>query len=312
MLPQNPKVWVWKGIPFAKPPVGDLRWRAPEDPEPWEGIRPAKERPPECIQPKFDPPLTIQPETIGSEDCLYLNVYRPQTAEENLPVYVWIHGGGNILGDASGWFVEGLALKANIVLVSIQYRLGVFGYFTHPAFRSGGTTAENSGNFGTLDQIKALRWVRQNIAAFGGNPFNVTIGGYSAGGHNVAQLKISPLARGLFQRAVIQSDPWLAQSMAEIDKTANRTIDNALMMKDDVRDPKDVRRVRMEMTDDELVAFLRSVPAAELVKAHFSGRTNPVWSRVIEDGLVIPGNLHRVVESGRYAIRSHNHWGDRD
>ena len=178
-------LWVWRGLPFAKPPIGSLRWRAPEDLEPWEGVRTAKERAPECIQPKLAPPLTILPEATGSEDCLYLNIYRPQTREENLPVYVFLHGGGNVFGGAQGWYIQELARKANLVLVEVQYRLGPFGYFTHPIFRSGPPTAEHSGNFGTLDQIKALQWVRGNIAAFGGNPFNVTLGGHSGGGHDV-------------------------------------------------------------------------------------------------------------------------------
>ena len=212
-------------------PVGNLRWRAPEDPEPWEGVRAATKDPSECAQPRLASPLSVLPEAIGSEDCLYLNVFRPQTAEQNLPVYFWIHGGGNIVGGASGRFVQDLAAKASIVLVETQYRLGVFGCFTHPALRTARRSAETSGNFGTLDQIKALRWVRDNIAAFGGNPFNVTIGGYSAGGHNVAQLKICPLARGLFHRAVIQSEPWLAQSVAEVDDIADHAIDNALIMR---------------------------------------------------------------------------------
>jgi para-nitrobenzyl esterase len=293
-------LWAWKGIPFAKPPVGDLRWRSPEDPEPWEGVRAATKEPPECVQPKLQSPLSVLPETSGSEDCLYLNIFRPQTAEQNLPVYFWIHGGGNIVGGASGRFVQDLASKANIVLVETQYRLGVLGYFTHPAFRTARRTAEASGNFGTLDQIKALKWVRDNIAAFGGNPFNVTIGGYSAGGHNVAQLKISPLACGLFHRAVIQSEPWLAQSVAEMDDTANLTIDNALIMKGAAGNLKDARRARIEMTDIELAKFLRDVPASDLVNAYFSGRNHWIMSPVIEDGLVIPGHLHRVVESGRY------------
>ena len=124
-------------VPFAKPPIGSLRWRAPEDLEPWEGVRTAKERAPECIQPKLAPPLTILPEATGSEDCLYLNIYRPQTREENLPVYVFLHGGGNVFGGAQGWYIQELARKANLVLVEVQYRLGPFGYFTHPIFRSG-------------------------------------------------------------------------------------------------------------------------------------------------------------------------------
>lgn len=293
-------LWIWRGIPYARPPVGDLRWRAPEDPVPWDGVRAAKDHPPACIHPKVEPPLTILPEATGSEDCLYLNIYRPRTAKENLPVYFWIHGGGNVFGGASEWMLQDLAREANTVVVEVQYRLAVFGYFTHPALRSGKRTAEDSGNFGTLDQIKALKWVRENIAAFGGNPFNVTIGGYSSGGHNVSQLKICPLARGLFHRAVIQSDPWIAQSVADIDRTANRTIENALVIRKKAADLKDAHRVRVRMTDAELVNFLRRVPASDLVSAHFSGRADPVWSPVIEDGTVIPGHLHRVVESGQY------------
>ncbi|MHB8901189.1 MAG: carboxylesterase family protein [Thermoguttaceae bacterium] len=188
-----------------------------------------------------------------------------------------------------------------IYQTTIDRALGVFGYFTHPALRSEKVTPENSGNFGTLDQIKALRWVRQNIAAFGGNPHNVTIGGHSGGGHNVAQLKICPLARGLFHRAIILGDPWLAQSVAEIDRTANQTIENSLIIRKVAKDADDAHRIRMQMVDTELVSFLRSVPAAELLNAQFTGQPNPVWSPVIEDGLVIPGHLHRIVEAGHYS-----------
>ena len=294
-------LWCWRGIPYAKPPIGDLRWRAPQAPEPWQGIRPAKEFPPGCIQPKLAPPLTILPDVAGSEDCLYLTVYRPQTAEEDLPVYFWIHGGGNIFGSAEGWYVEDLVRKANIVLVEVQYRLGVLGYFTHPVLRSGASAAEDSGNFGTLDQIKALQWVKTNIAAFGGNPFNVTIGGHSAGGHNVAQLMISPLARGLFHRAVNQSGGWLAQTVACIDRTANRTIEKVLTRRGLAKGTQDAQQVIREMADSELGSFLRGVPASELVRDHFSGEANPVWSFVIQDGVVIPGPLLRVLESGQYA-----------
>ncbi|MHB8901191.1 MAG: carboxylesterase family protein [Thermoguttaceae bacterium] len=119
------KVWAWNGIPFAKPPVGDQRWRAPADPESWVGVRVATEYPPQCIQPRLAPPLTLLTETTGSEDRLYLNIYRPQTSEENLPVYFWIHGGGNVFGNAGGLYVQELDIvrKANIVLVEVQYRL---------------------------------------------------------------------------------------------------------------------------------------------------------------------------------------------
>ena len=298
------EVWAWKGIPFAKPPLAELRWRAPQDPEPWDGVRAAQEQPPKSLQPTMAPALTMLPEATGSEDCLYLNIFRPQTDEDNLPVYFWIHGGGNVFGSATGWYVQDLARKANIVLVEVQYRLGVFGYFTHPAFRSAKRGPESSGNFGTLDQVHALKWVRRNIAEFGGNPFNVTIGGHSGGGHDVAQLKICPLARGLFHRAVIHSEPWLAQSVADIDRTVNRTIENVLTATGAAGDPTGACRARMEMNDSDLVDFLRAVPASDLLKAHSADRPTqewfPVWAPVIADGTVIPDHLYRVVESGRY------------
>lgn len=296
-------VWAWKGVPFAKPPVGDLRWRAPQDAEPWQGERLATEDPPPCIQPTFSGVFEVQPETKGDEDCLYLNVFRPQSSEANLPVLFWIHGGGNVFGSAGDCCVENLARKANIVIVVVQYRLGVLGFFTHPALRADSNDIEDSGNFGLLDQIKALRWTKQNIASFGGNPFNVTIGGHSAGGHDVAQLTICPLASGLFHRALDQSGGWLAQSRSSIDETATRTITYALMSDDKVNDPLEAERLVQKMPSSRIACMLRSVPAKELLHAHNCHTDNsfPVWAFVIEDGVVIPGPLFRVIESGRYA-----------
>ncbi len=147
----------------------------------------------------------------GSEDCLFLNVWRPRTAERGLPVYVWIHGGGNSIGSASmtdEYSGTRLAHRSNMVFVSLNYRLGPFGWFTHPALREGTSAEDDSGNFGTLDIVHALRWIRDNIEAFGGDPGLVAVTGESAGGLNVLSLMISPPAEGLFHRVIAQSPPW--------------------------------------------------------------------------------------------------------
>ena len=198
---------VYKGIPFAAPPTGDLRWKAPQPVVPWDGVREADEFGAVCPQVTFPGTSSIEDSVVEmSEDCLYLNVWTPATSpEEKLPVMVWIHGGGFALGASSvpNYSGEFLA-KKGVVLVSIAYRLGALGFMAHPEL-----SAENergvSGNYGLLDQIAGLQWVQKNIAAFGGDPGNVTIFGESAGGISVSMLCASPLAAGLFQRAISQS-----------------------------------------------------------------------------------------------------------
>ncbi|HPO15304.1 MAG TPA: carboxylesterase/lipase family protein [Candidatus Hydrogenedentes bacterium] len=198
-------VEVFKGIPFAAPPVGQLRWQPPQPVVPWQGVRRCDEFGPSCPQsPRFLG-------TLGgktSEDCLYLNVWRPaETNGEKLPVMVWIHGGGFINGTGSIYDAENLAAQG-VVVVTINYRLGPLGFMAHPAL-----SEENpnnvSGNYGILDQIAALKWVRRNIAAFDGDPDNVTIFGESAGSMSVACLLATPLAQGLFHQAIMESGvPW--------------------------------------------------------------------------------------------------------
>ncbi|MCP4132959.1 MAG: carboxylesterase family protein [bacterium] len=201
--------FAWLGIPYAKPPVGDLRWKAPRDPEPWQGERDASEFCEPCTQ-YGGLILTLDSNTygkvVGSEDCLYLNIWRPQNNDKDLPVFFWIHGGMNSTGEAATSMYHGanLAKKHNMIVVSINYRLGILGWFYHTALQSG-NALDDSGNYGTLDMIKALEWLRENIAEFGGDPGNVTIAGESAGGYNVISLMGSPLAAGLFHRAVSQS-----------------------------------------------------------------------------------------------------------
>ncbi|MEK7266739.1 MAG: carboxylesterase family protein [Pseudomonadota bacterium] len=204
-------VMTWRGLPFAAPPVGELRWRAPRDPAPWEGRRDARDYASIC--PQLINPFNASEggkigQLQGSEDCLYLNVYAPAGAGAGapLPVMVWIHGGGNVWGSAKQFDPSSLVANENVIVVSVQYRLGPVGWFASEAIRNAAETADDaSANFGTLDLVQALKWVKQNIAAFGGDPDLVTIFGESAGGQNVATLLASPLAKGLFQRAIIQS-----------------------------------------------------------------------------------------------------------
>ncbi|WP_121119863.1 carboxylesterase/lipase family protein [Croceibacterium ferulae] len=196
----------WKGIPFAVPPVGPLRWRATQPVQDWTGIRDATEYASDCMQEPFPSdaaPLGTEP----AEDCLYANVWRPaEAANGRLPVVVWIYGGGFVNGGASPPTYAGAAIAGRGVLfVSFNYRVGRFGFFAFPQL-----TAENAddgllGNYGFMDQVAALGWLRENVAAFGGDPGNVTVIGESAGGMSVHNLVTSPLARGLFHKAVVMS-----------------------------------------------------------------------------------------------------------
>jgi para-nitrobenzyl esterase len=192
---------VFKGIPFAAPPVGDLRWREPRPVKPWSGLRDATAFSSRCMQNGQD----------ISEDCLYLNVWTPEwPPKSRRPVMVWIHGGGNFAGSGSEPVFDGEAFaRRGVVLVTANYRLGVFGFFAHPEL-----TAESShhasGNYGLMDQIAALKWVRDNITRFGGDPRNVTVFGESAGALDVNVLMTSPLGKGLYARLIGESGPVVA------------------------------------------------------------------------------------------------------
>lgn len=194
----------WLGLPFAAPPTGRLRWRAPQAPASWDGVRRAREAGAACLQPDQytfgDESLTARPGS--SEDCLFLNVVRPADDTRGLPVMVWLHGGGFFGGNGATAALDGHALvERGVVLVTVNYRLGRLGFFGHPSL--GGDVA----NFGLLDQVAALRWVRANVAAFGGDAANVTLFGGSAGAMSVNALMSSPVADGLFDRAISQSAP---------------------------------------------------------------------------------------------------------
>ncbi len=215
------KVELYAGIPYAKPPVGELRWREPQDPDAWNGVLTADHFAPMCMQPVDTPIYNSLRQIIGyhdyrislsdnyrpavSEDGLYVNVWKPAGKVENLPVLVYIHGG--TLQTGQPWFGDyagtGLARKG-VIVVNLGYRLGVFGYLADEGLKAEsehGTT----GNYGLLDQIKALEWVQKNVAAFGGDPNNVTVAGESAGSASVSAICTSPLAKGLFQRVLLES-----------------------------------------------------------------------------------------------------------
>jgi para-nitrobenzyl esterase len=214
------EIAVFKGIPFAQPPVGPLRWRPPQPNAPWSGIRDAAKPSRPCMQSlqgvdSFVAPLaaaygvTYSPQQLDpSEDCLYLNAWTPKLQPGvHLPVMVWLHGGSNRIGSGTEPAYDGASLASRgVIVVTINYRLGVMGFFAHPEL-----TAESphhsSGNYGLLDQIEALRWVKQNIAQFGGDPENVTLFGESAGSVDATTLMASPLAASMFRRVIAESGP---------------------------------------------------------------------------------------------------------
>jgi para-nitrobenzyl esterase len=274
------KLTVFKGIPFAAPPVGNLRWKAPRPVEKWEGIKPATEFAPAAVQGGAPP-------SGKSEDCLYLNVWTPaKSARDRIPVLVWIHGGGFSYGATSepGYDGEKLAGKG-VVLVSIAYRLGVLGFLAHPEL-----SAENpegvSGNYGLLDMIAALKWIRKNIAAFGGDPERVTIFGESAGGIAVSMLCASPLARGLFQGAISQSGgsfgpPRLTTCPGE----------NMKLLKDAEQAGVDY----MKNAGASSLAELRKLDADSLPSGWTTGSSWPII-----DGRVIPDDQYNLYEAGDY------------
>ena len=270
-------VHVYKGIPFAAPPVGKLRWRPPQPVPPWDGVRQCITFGPWCPQPR-----QIVGREFGetNEDCLYLNVWAPaQRPDAKLPVMVWIHGGGHTTGSGSASYYNGEKLaRLGVVVVTINYRLGPFGYLAHPLL-SKESERGVSGNYGMLDQIAALGWVQRNIAAFGGDPGCVTIFGESAGAVSVCRLMVSPLAKGLFHRAIAQSggahgrNRHLRQTwygMEPMEKVGERL----------------ATALGCDQADDPLAA-LRAVSAEQLLEA--SRPSQGLFGKGIKFGPVIDG-----------------------
>jgi para-nitrobenzyl esterase len=315
---------VWLGIPYAAPPVGPQRWRAPAPPPRWDGVRDAVAPASPCVQyaSRFggleDLPRGAP---AGAEDCLYLNVYAPRSATPGtgrLPVMVWIHGGGNVVGHA-GFFDGGnLAAREDVVVVTINYRLGPFGWFRHPALRDAGASElDRSGNFGTLDQVRALEWVRDNAEAFGGDPGNVTVFGESAGGTDVFALLLAPPARGLFHRAIVESGnlffgaPATAEGFVDDPQPSHPNASGEaaarmLVAAGGAADRVAAKAKLAAMPPEETAAWLRSQPAYDVMRAFpiaASGEMVDV-PRMFRDGTVLPAE-DPLVALGRDAGHAH-------
>jgi para-nitrobenzyl esterase len=238
----------FKNIPYAAPPVGELRWRPPQPAQNWQGVRDASRFGQACLQPTVE---GLNAELIpGSEDCLKLNVYTPKSGKnlpvKNLPVMVWIHGGGLQTGSATEPYYEPIALIGqSVIVVTIDYRLGKLGFFAPKALaEEAAKNDEPVGNYGIMDQIATLKWIRENIAGFGGDPNNVTIFGESAGGRSVTWLMTSPAATGLFHRAIAESaqqTPLRGQTEERYSLVPARELDERYIASLGVQDLQELR-----------------------------------------------------------------------
>src|SRR5688572_7243401 len=271
---------IYMGVPFAAAPVGELRWRPPQPAMPWKGTRQATTFAPACMQQGVSMPGEKPPTT--SEDCLYLNIWSPaRSADERLPVMVWIHGGGYSNGSASMPLYWGDKLaQRGVVVVTIAYRLGPLGFLAHPELTAE-SARKSSGNYGLLDQIAALEWIQRNIAAFGGDADRVTIAGQSAGAMAVSMLMASPRAKGLFHRAIGQSGGLFEP----LQIAPQYLLTNA---------ERDGRKYVSSLKADSIAA-LRKRPAAELL----TGTANRVSHPVIEPH-VLPAPPYEAFVSGSY------------
>ena len=287
----NGTVHQFLGIPFASPPIDTLRWKAPLEPNAWSGVLIADEYAPVCPQKKFeqgDTTYTLE----GEEDCLYLNIWTPQAAA-NLPVMVFIHGGGNQQGGAyqiSGgtelYSGKNMAERGEVVVVTIQYRLGPLGFLVHPGLEEENASAK-SGNYAVLDQILALSWVKNNISAFGGDPSKVMVFGESAGGLNIGNLLTSPLASGLFQRACIESAAPVVNDYEDAKQKGESFVNGFIN----------------SGSNSSKISFMRSLPADSLVNdlenPTAGGFLQMNWQPVV-DGIVFPDFPINRFQSGNF------------
>lgn len=300
----------WLGIPYAASPVGDLRWRAPQPPEQWPQQLAALKSTPACAQSWsfLAGEIGELGDVVGSEDCLYLNITAPRqlgvaASETKLPVMLWIHGGANTAGSARLYRGQNIAADQQVIFVSINYRLGPLGWFSHSALRNTAINPEDaSGNYGLLDIIAALQWVQSNIQAFGGDANNVTVFGESAGGRNVFGLLASPLAKGLFHKAISQSGSTRTESQARAENfvdaqqpgwpnSSNEVLAQLLINQKTATDRDEAQIDLNSMADKAIAALLRQQTPEMLIKATMQLMDQPSILRIpqlFRDGHVLP------------------------
>jgi len=281
----------WFDIPYAQPPVGDLRWRAPRPLSTPNNIIVEKSAT-SCVQEASNYGGIIGEGIVGTEDCLYLDIRAPKDfADKNYPVMVWIHGGGNVSGHKDYYNYSNLVAEKNVIVVTINYRLGALGWFSHPAIQGLQEGFDKSSNFGSLDIIEALKWVRSNIAGFGGNPDNVTIFGESAGAHNVYTMLATPLSKGLFHKAIAQSAYTISNS---VEDAYNHQDANAYVTQGSWRMVEDLlgaqgEQSQTQKTPEQLHAILKSASPGSLLALYIDkpGIIN-YQPLTTNDGIVIP------------------------
>jgi para-nitrobenzyl esterase len=323
--------YAWKGVPYAQAPVGALRWKAPLDPQPWSDVRPARQFGNACAQygriygpganNRHDATIgTTLNQAVGHEDCLFLNVWRPAGRENRLPVIVFIHGGSNVSGYTADPVYDGAALArtANAVVVTVNYRLGIFGWLDLPQLKGGTDAADDSGNFATLDTLKALQFVNRNIAGFGGDPGNVTLMGQSAGAIDVYALLVSPLAVNakpqLFHKAIALSGglslpsnlpPGSLPTMNPVSTAraqGNALLHHLLIADGKAADTASAQAYAATLTNAQVADYLRAQTPARLLQVLLT-RLAPLGlagSGPIPEGSVVPADAIAAINAGRY------------
>jgi para-nitrobenzyl esterase len=280
-------VAVFKGVPFAAPPVGDLRWQPPMPPTPWDGVRKCDKWPASPMQGKPVPfrmwteEFIAPPEPL-SEDCLYLNIWTSAKSEnEKLPVLVWIYGGGFVSGSGACAVYDGEDIaRQGVVYITINYRVGIFGFMAHPELTNESKN-KNSGNYGLMDQQAALAWIQKNISAFGGDPSRVTIAGQSAGSMSVNALVASPLSKGLLHGAIAQSGGMMSDRFSKT-----------------LLDGEAVGAEVMKMLNLSSIAEMRHVPADTLLK--IASKISFGGFGPIIDGYVLPGKVKDIIQNDKH------------
>ena len=298
----------WRGIPYAQPPVGALRWKAPRALKSFDNVFAATQFGDMCTQlgtPLLDIDPSLHGKAVGSEDCLYLNIWSPPTQavkdqeSRPLPVMVWVHGGSNVGGSGSLYHGGNLAMEQQVVVVTINYRLGLLGWFSHPALREAAESdLDKSSNFGTLDIVQSLKWIRENIAAFGGDPSNVTLFGESAGAMNTVTLLYSPLGKGMFHKAIMQSGSLrqtpvkVAEQLTDDDRSefsSSETAVKILLNRATVETHQQAREMVAELDNPAFIQLMNSTSDDELIGTY----TLDIGARIrvpqcIPDGIAIP------------------------